>query len=104
MTRQDIARHIENRVRRELPSLPPQERKWAEDHRTQPREIAAVDEAGGKSIAVWLVTDNTGRDDASYRVVYDATRDAFGLVMTDDAGVDRYLGAFGSLLATVEAI
>jgi len=62
------------------------------------------DAEGTHSVHVWLVTDDIGDGDASSRVVYDATRKMFGLVMELPNGVLWYMGPSGSLVDTVQII
>ena len=39
-----------------------------------------------------------------YKIVYDESRDEFGLAMQDDRGNDIFLGFYGDFLTTLEAI
>jgi hypothetical protein len=53
---------------------------------------------------VWLVTDDIGDGDGSSRVVYDADRKKFGLLMELQGGVLWYMGPYGSLVDAVESV
>jgi hypothetical protein len=55
-------------------------------------------------VRVWLVTDHIGDRDGSSRIVYDAARKVFGLLMDLKNGVLWYMGPYGSLADTVESI
>jgi hypothetical protein len=100
-----VAERIRARVDAELPLLADHLRRWFVAHRATPREIqASTDLDGSQYIGVWLVTDHTGAEDSAYRVVYDSTVDAFGIVTDLQTGVSWYLGSYGSLVAVVEGL
>jgi hypothetical protein len=104
-TEPDIVREITERVQAELPALANDLRGWFEAHRAQPREVSASsDPEGNHTIRLWLVTDDTGHDDGSSRVVYDPSLKTFGLLMEMQNGVSWYMGSYGSLVDTVSAI
>ena len=101
----EILTELGNRVEAELPLLADHLRTWLQAHRTHPREISvSSDPEGTRSVRVWLVTDDIGDRDGSSRVVYDAGRKMFGLVMELQNGVLWYMGPYGSLVDTVEGI
>ena len=62
------------------------------------------DPEGARTVQVWLVTDHTGGDDGSSRVVYDGARKMFGLVTELQNGVLWYMGPYGSLADTVQSM
>jgi hypothetical protein len=100
-----MATQISRRVEAELPLFADHLRKWVDTHRTLAREIAVFSDLDGtQSVQVWLVTDHTGEADASSRVVYDAARGEFGLLMELENGVLWYMGPHGSLVDTVESM
>jgi hypothetical protein len=101
----EIVTDVANRLQAELPLLSEHLRIWLEAHRTRPREICvSSDPEGTHTVPVWLVTDHIGDSDASSRVVYDAARKMFGLVMELQNGVLWYMGPSGSLVDTVQSI
>jgi hypothetical protein len=85
--------------------LPEESRAWFEEHRVAPREITvSADPDSSRTMRVWLVTDHTGHEDGSSRVVYDAATKMFGLVMELRTGVLWYMGSHGSFVDAVESI
>lgn len=101
----EIVTELANRVQAELPLLADHLRAWLEAHLAVPREISvSLDPDGTRMARVWLVTHDTGERDASYNVVYDATRNTFGLVTELQNGVLWYMGPYGSLVDTVQSI
>ena len=98
-----IAARIDGRVDAELPLLAPHLRNWLAAHRTTPREIqASSDPEGAEHLQVWLVTDHTGAEDSSSRVVYEPATDAFGIVIDLENGVSWFQGSDDSLVAAIE--
>jgi hypothetical protein len=105
MSEADVVTELTNRVQAELAMLPEDSRAWFEEHRIAPREISvSADPDSARTIRVWLMTDHTGNNDASSRVVYDATTKMFGLVMELRTGVLWYMGSHGSFVDAVESI
>ena len=105
MSEADIATELTNRVQAEIPMLPDDSRAWFEAHRTSPKEITvSADPDSSRTVQVWLVTDHTGNNDASSRVVYDPATKMFGLVMELRTGVLWYMGPHGSFVDAVESI
>jgi hypothetical protein len=104
-TAAEVLTELTNQVQAELPLLAEHLRIWVEAHRTHPREVTVSSDAeGAGTVRVWLVTDHTGNNDASSRVVYDARRKMFGLVTELQNGVVWYMGPYGSLVDTVQSI
>lgn len=98
-----VAARIEARVDAELPLLPKHLRDWLTAHRTEPKQIlASFDPEGAEHLQVWLVTDHTGAEDSSSRVVYEPTTDGFGIVIDLENGVRWFQGSDDSLAAAVE--
>ena len=84
----DIPDRITKRIENEVRLLPPHLQRWTKAHCTPPREInVSLDPEGTQFVRVWLVTDDTWEEDGSSRVVYDAEREMFGLVMELKHGV-----------------
>lgn len=98
-----VAERIRTRVDAELPLLADRLRRWLVAHRATPREIkASIDPEGSQQVWVWLVTDHTGAEDSSSRVVYEPGTDAFGITIDLQNGVSWFKGADDSLAAAVE--
>ena len=96
---------LTHRVDAEMPMLPEHLRVWFEAHRARPQELTvSSDSEGTRPYRVWLVTDDIGDNDGSSRVVYDAECKKFGLLMELQSGVLWYMGPYGSLVDTVQAI
>ena len=86
-----------------LTVLAPHLQDWLRAHLVPPRPIrVSVDVEENSYKDLWLITDHTGKQDSSYRVVYDENNQMFGLEWTLDTGVEWYLGAYGSFSETVE--
>ena len=101
----EILTELTNRVQAECPLLTEHLRIWFESHRTHPRDLTvSTDIDGTQTVRVWLVTDHIGDRDGSSRVVYDAERKMFGLVMELQNGVLWYHGWYESLVDAVESI
>jgi hypothetical protein len=77
-----VVERIRHRIDSELPLLASDLRTWVTAHLTTPGEItASLDPDGTQLVAVWLVTDHTGADDSSSRLVYEPDADAFGIAI-----------------------
>lgn len=101
----EIVTEVTNRVDAEMPMLREHLRVWFEAHRARPHELTvSSDSEGTRPYRVWLVTDDIGDNDGSSRVVYDADRKKFGLLMELQGGVLWYMGPYGSLVDAVESI
>ncbi len=96
---------IRSYVERGLVELTDRLRPWAEAHLVTPRRISVMhDPEGVQPGHVWLVTDDTGSNDAAYRVVYDEGAAAFGLECRLQNGVSWYIGSYGSFVSAVESM
>jgi hypothetical protein len=94
---------IKIKVAEGLVVLAPHLQDWLRGHLVEPRPTQFSADADGKSFKdLWLVTDHTGENDSSYRVVYDENNQMFGLESTLDTGVEWYMGSYGSFSETVE--
>ena len=103
MSEHNIIDHINELVHKELPSLAPHLKEWAEQHLVTPYQVTISKDPGGlEEIKLWLVTDHTGHQDSSSRVVFDADVDEFGLEMTLSNGVAWFMGIYGGFTETVE--
>jgi hypothetical protein len=96
---------IKMKVAEALPILAPHLQNWLRPHLVEPRLIRLSADADGTSFKdLWLVTDHTGEEDSSYRLVYDGDNHEFGLESTLDTGVEWYMGSYGSFSETVESM
>ncbi len=83
--------------------LEPHLQSWVREHLIQPLQIRLATNPDGNSLkGFWLVTDHVGKEDSSYRIVYDEDEQAFGLESTLDTGVEWHMGNYGSFSETVE--
>ncbi|HYX72065.1 MAG TPA: hypothetical protein VE732_04785 [Nitrososphaera sp.] len=98
-----VVEQINLKVQKTLSSLKPHLRSWAQQHLTQPRRcILSLDSDGNSLKDFWLVTDHNGKEDSSYRVVYDADEQVFGLEVTLESGIEWYMGAYGTFAEAIE--
>jgi hypothetical protein len=89
----------------EIAKLGPLLQSWARHHLIVPRQvILSADPEGGEQATLWLVTDHTGDNDSSCRVVFDARSNEFGLEQTLADGIEWYMGPYGSFADAVEAM
>src|SRR5258705_4128568 len=96
---------IKSKVAYELTSLAPHLQTWLRAHLIEPRlSRLSVDCNGPSSKAFWLITDHTGKEDSSYRIVYDGEHEVFGLECTLESGVEWYMGGYGSFSDAVESM
>jgi len=99
------AAEIRTRVAGDLPRLPEPLRAWAERHMIEPRRVTlALDEKGERTGDFWLVTDHTGAEDSSSRVVFDESTGKFGLEMTLMDGTEWYMGPYGGFAEAVDGM
>jgi len=93
----DIPALIRQDIESELPQIDKRLRDWLEQHIVSPRlVILSTDPDGTISREFWLVTDEVGHKDSSYRIVYDPQTQKYGLEMTLNTGVQWYMGPYGS--------
>lgn len=98
-----VEKRITLEVEEGLALLAPHLRSWVCDHLIVPRQVELATETDGSSIkSLWLITDHTGKNDSSYRVVYDEAEQAFGLELTLDTDVELYVGVYGIFSETIE--
>jgi hypothetical protein len=100
-----VEKRIALEVQERLTALEPHLRSWLCDHLIEPRQVELATQADGSSTkSLWLVTDHIGKNDSSYRVVYDEAKQVFGLEVTLDTGVELYMGAYGTFSETIESM
>jgi hypothetical protein len=98
-----IKQIITLKVNEDLEELKPHLRSWVEEHLIQPRRIVVFTDLDGITSKIfWLVTDHIGKEDSSYRVVYDEYEEVFGLEQILDTGNSWYMGPYGTFLQTIE--
>ena len=101
----DTQQKISHLVAKGLPLLAPPIRDWTEGHLIAPRKVKLATDPDGKEYKeYWLVTDNNGNKDSSYRVVYDDMEESFGLECTLESGVEWFMGLYGEFSETVESM
>ncbi len=70
---------IQAHIRDGLPRLETHMAAWVTDHLIQPRLISVQEsDSTEETLEVWLVTDHTGDNDASLRIVFDEKTRLFG--------------------------
>jgi len=101
----DIDRQISELIGPALSLLHPTLRSWVQAHLVVPRQIEAwADPERQIAALVWLVTDHTGQNDSSYRVVFDSSSQAFGLETTLADGTAWYMGPYGTFSDAIESM
>ncbi len=97
-----IAQKITQVIETEITQLSGHLYEWAREHVIAPKKIVLANDADGKEYAeYWLVTDHTGHNDSSYRVIYDDEFHLFGLACRLQTGVVWCLGLYGSFAETI---
>lgn len=78
---------------------------WLQTHKIAPRRIALSRKTDGSSSEeFWLVTDHTGSDDASFRVVYDDVVGSYGIECAILNSISLFIGYRASLSEAVTDI
>ncbi len=87
----------------ELPDIPPFERAWVESHLANPPRLAtfSTSDDGSGAISLWLVTEHTGAQDDSTRVVFDAQGRRWGLAMDLMNDIEWFMGFYHGGFADV---
>ena len=76
--------------------------QWLRAHALPARRITLSRKTdGGDTEEFWLVTDHTGFDDSSFRVVYDDVSAQYGIECTIGSDVNLFAGFRASLLDAV---
>ena len=79
--------------------------QWLRAHALPARPITLSRKTvGGETEDFWLVTDHTGADDSSFRVVYDDVTAQYGIECTIGSDVNLFAGFRSSLLDAVTDI
>ncbi len=94
---------INELIKKSIGKLPKHLADWTKLHLCKPKEVKlSLDSEGNGFGTFWLVTDNTGTDDSSYRIIYDEELEMFGLECTLNNGLQEYMGTYGSFEETVQ--
>jgi hypothetical protein len=94
---------IRVKVTEGLAALAPHLQSWVQKHLIEPRQAQLATDVNGTSFKMlWLVTNHTGTNDSSCRIVYDDDSQLFGLECTLESGVEWHMGNYGSFSEAVE--
>jgi hypothetical protein len=78
---------------------------WLKLHAIAPRKISLSRKTdGGESEQFWLVTDHTGSDDSSFRLVYDDVVGQYGIECAILNSISLFIGFRASLLEAITDI
>ncbi len=78
---------------------------WLQTHKIAPRRISLSRKTdGSNSEEFWLVTDHTGSDDASFRVVYDDVAARYGIECGILNSISLFIGYRASLVEAITDI
>jgi hypothetical protein len=84
------------------PLLAPSVREWLRTHLIAPTPIALARKTDGKDIEqFWLITDHNGRNDASFRIVFDDALRRYGIECTILNDICLFAGFRASLVDAV---
>ena len=96
---------INDSIKIGIANLPEHLADWAKSHVCDLKRVKLSKDPDGKEFSYyWLVTDNTGSGDSSYRVVYDEESKMFGLECTLGNGLEWYMGAYGTFVETINSM
>jgi hypothetical protein len=88
-----------------LPLLDRRVGLWLQSHKIAPRKVSLSRKTdGGGSEDFWLVTDHTGADDSSFRVVYDDDAAKYGIECAILNSVSLFIGYRASLVEAITDI
>ena len=80
-------------------------RDWLRAHLVPPRPIELARKTDGESTeAFWLITDHIGREDASFRIVFDDVMRRYGIECTILNNICLFAGFRASLVDAVTDI
>ncbi len=78
---------------------------WLKTHAIVPRRIRlSCKTDGSESEEFWLVTDHTGSDDSSFRVVYDDTVANYGIECAIMNSISLFIGFRATLVEAITDI
>lgn len=85
--------------------LPVNTRDWLRSHLIPPRPIELARKPSGENTEeFWLITDHTGREDASFRIVFDEAERRYGIECTILNNISLFAGYRASLADAVADI
>ena len=80
-------------------------RDWLRAHLIPPRPIELARKTSGENTEqFWLITDHNGRDDASFRIVFDESTRKYGIECTILNNISLFAGFRASLVDAVTDI
>lgn len=86
-------------------ALSPGTREWLRAHLVPPRPIDLARKTSGESTEqFWLITDHNGRDNASFRIVFDDVEKRYGIECTILNDICLFAGYRASLVDAVTDI
>ena len=78
---------------------------WLQMHKIAPRKIALSRKTDGSNTEeFWLVTDHTGSDDASFRLVYDDVAARYGIECAILNSISLFIGYRTTLVEAITDI
>lgn len=78
---------------------------WLQSHKIPPRRISLSRKTdGSNSEEFWLVTDHTGADDSSFRLVYDDVIGRYGIECAILNSISLFIGFRATLLEAITDI
>lgn len=78
---------------------------WLQMHKIAPRKIALSRKTDGSNTEeFWLVTDHTGSDDASFRLVYDDVAKRYGIECAILNSISLFIGYRSTLIEAITDI
>ena len=102
---EEIVEKIEMLVGQDIDSFPSHIYDWVKEHLVVPKKVQLFEDYESENkVGLWLVTDHTGNNDSSYRVVFDETESDFGLAVTLENGRECFMGLNGKFGHTVEGM
>ena len=82
--------------------LDPRTREWLRAHLIRPRPIELARKTDGRNTEqFWLITDHTGREDASFRIVFDDALRRYGIECAILNNISLFAGFRASLIDAV---
>jgi hypothetical protein len=100
----EIASMIDDAIR-DFTWLSEQYRHWFASHRVEPKPISIAETSEGTARAeFWLLTDHTGVDDSSFRIIYDEARKRFGRECVLENDIPLFLGVYPTLQDALDEI
>jgi hypothetical protein len=104
-TSPDVVARIQKRVADGLSHLSAPLLVWAEAHLITPRVVTLFSGLDSSTtVDYWLVTDATGSDDGSYRVIYTEDLDSFGLSVILEGERHCCIGFYGGFAEAIESM